>query len=95
MSKLVAMLATLLLLISAPAAAKKTQPRRATRIAAEAIQPGSPFDCDTVRASTWFGSTRRCLEELCRGQNVTNAAIIGSDGRLRTNPCAHGFDDRR
>ena len=95
MSKLFVVLAVLLVLISAPADAKKTQPRRATRITAEAIQPGSPFDCDTARASTWFGSTRRCLEELCRGQNVTNTSIIGADGRLRTNPCARGFDDRR
>ena len=95
MSKLFAVLAALLLLISAPADAKKTQPRRITRIAAEAIQPGSPFECDTARARTWFGSTARCLEELCHGQNVTNAAVIGGDGRLRTNPCARGFDDRR
>jgi len=93
--KLVAALAALLLLISAPADAKKTHPRRPSRIAAEMIQPGSPFECDTARASTWFGSTRRCLEELCRGQNATNASVIGGDGRLRTNPCARGFDDRR
>ena len=95
MSKLFVVLAVLLVLISAPADAKKTQPRRPSRIAVEAIQPGSPFDCDTARASTWFGSTARCLEELCRGRNVTNASVIGGDGRLRTNPCARRFDDRR
>ena len=95
MSKLFAVLVALLLLISAPADAKKTQPRRPTRIVAETLQPGSPFDCGTGRASTWFGSTARCLEELCRGQNVTNAAVVGGDGRLRINPCARGFDDRR
>ncbi len=95
MTKLFAVIVAVLLLISAPADAKKTSPRRPSRIAAETLQPGSPFDCDTARASTWFGSTARCLEELCRGRNVTNAAIIGGDGRLRTNPCARGFDDRR
>jgi hypothetical protein len=95
MSKLVAVLAALLLLISVPADATKTHPRRPSRITAETLQPASPFDCDTARASRWFGSTARCLDELCRGQNVTNASVIGGDGRLRTNPCARGFDDRR
>jgi hypothetical protein len=95
MSKFLVVIAALSLLISAPADARKTQPRRPSRLAAEAIQPGSPFDCDTARASTWFGSATRCLEELCRGHNVTNAAVIGGDGRLRANPCARGFDDRR
>jgi hypothetical protein len=95
MTKLLGVIAALLVLISAPADAKKTQPQRQTRIAADAIQPGSPFDCDTTRASAWFGSTARCLAELCRGRNVTNAAVLGGDGRLRPNPCAGGFDDRR
>jgi hypothetical protein len=63
--------------------------------AASTIQPGEPFDCDTPRASAWFGSTARCLAELCRGRNVTNAAVLGGDGRLRPNPCAGGSDDRR
>jgi len=95
MTKLFAVLSVLLLLISAPADARKTQPRRVARIDAEAIQPGSPFDCDTARASAWFGSTARCLAELCRGGNVTNAAVVGSDGRLRDNPCARRFDQRQ
>lgn len=85
-----------LLLVSGPVDAKKTEPRRRpTRIAAETLQPGSPFDCDTPRGSAWFGSTARCLAELCRGRNVTNAAVVGGDGRLRMNPCARGVDDRR
>ena len=95
MSKDTVALAALLLLISAPADATKTQPRRTTRIATDALQPGSPFECDTARASRWFGSTVRCLEELCRGQNTINASLIGGDGRLRKNPCARGSDDRR
>jgi hypothetical protein len=94
MAKLLGALVALLL-ISAPADAKKTQPRRPSRIALDAVQPGSPFDCDTAQASRWFGSTVRCLAELCRGRNVTNAAVVGGDGRLRANPCAHGLDDRR
>lgn len=96
MSKLCVALLAVLVLLSAPADAKKTAPRRATRMAAETQQqPGSPFDCDTARASAWFGSTERCLAELCRGRNVTNASVVGGDGRLRANPCARGFDDRR
>lgn len=95
MTKLFAALIALILLISAPADAKKTQPRRASRIALDGVQPGSPFDCDTAQASAWFGSTTRCLAELCRGRNVTNAAVVGGDGRLRVNPCARGSDDRR
>ncbi len=95
MPKLCVLMFAVLVLISAPADAKKTQPRRQTRIAAEAAGPASPFDCDTARASVWFGSTARCLAELCRGQNVTNASVLGGDGRLRTNPCARGGDDRR
>ncbi len=95
MTKFSAAFLALILLISAPADAKKTQPRRASRIALDGVQPGNPFDCDTAQASAWFGSTTRCLAELCRGRNVTNAAVVGGDGRLRVNPCARGSDDRR
>lgn len=95
MLKLLTALIALLVLVSGPADAKKTQPRRTSRMAAESIQPGSPFDCDTAYAASWFGSTARCLAELCRGRNVTNAAVVGGDGRLRVNPCARGFGDRR
>jgi hypothetical protein len=95
MVKLLSALVAVLVLVSAPADAKKTSPRKAARIALDGIQPGSPFDCDTQQASQWFGSTSRCLAELCRGRNVTNAAVIGGDGRLRANPCAAGGDDRR
>ena len=95
MTRLFTALAVLGLLVSAPSQAAKTHPRRQTRIAADAIQPGSPFDCDTAHGASWFGSTARCLEELCRGRNVTNASVVGGDGRMRANPCARGFDDRR
>jgi hypothetical protein len=94
MTKTMGALIALLMLMSTPADAKKTQLRRQPRIAADAIQIGSPFDCDTARASAWFGSTVRCLAELCRGRNVTNAAVVGGDGRLRRNPCVRAIDDR-
>lgn len=82
-----------LLVLSAPVDAKKTEPRRrSTRMAMETLQPGTPFDCDTPRGSAWFGSTARCLAELCRGRNVTNAAVVGGDGRLRANPCVRRID---
>jgi hypothetical protein len=89
------LVSALLVLVSAPVDAKKTQPRRARSGVAETLQPATPFDCDTPRASAWFGSASRCLDELCRGGNVTNASVIGGDGRMRANPCARGRDDRR
>lgn len=95
MTKTLTTMLALLALMSAPALAKKTETRRPARIALDTLAPGSPFDCDTARASTYFGSTARCLAELCRGRNVTNAAIVGGDGRLRENPCARRFDERR
>jgi hypothetical protein len=95
MIKTVTMLVAVLLLMSGPADAKKTEARRTSRIALDTLQPGSPFDCDTARASAYFGSTARCLAELCRGRNVTNTNVIGGDGRLRENPCARRIDDRR
>ncbi len=95
MTKLTTTVLALLALMSAPAIAKKTETHRPARIALDALAPGSPFDCDTTRASTYFGSTARCLAELCRGWNVTNATIVGGDGRLRANPCARRADDRR
>ncbi len=96
MARIVVASFVVLLLLSAPSVdAKKTEPRRRpSRIAAETLQPGSPFDCDTPRGSAWFGSTARCLAELCRGSNVTNGAVVGGDGRLRANPCVRRIDDR-
>ena len=95
MPRMLVVLVAVVLLLSAPVDARKTQPRKPTRVAAETLEPATPFDCDTPRASAWYGSTTRCLAELCRGGNLTNAAVIGGDGRLRPNPCARGRDDRR
>jgi hypothetical protein len=94
MGKLLCAVAAVALLISAPADARKAEPRKAARISLDGVQPGSPFDCDTARASAWFGSTARCLAELCRGRNVTNAVVVGGDGRLRENPCARRLERR-
>ncbi len=96
MKNFLAALIAVLALVSTPAAATKTHARRTARLDVGTMTaPGSPFDCDTARGSTWFGSARRCLDELCRGQNATNATVVGGDGRLRANPCARDFDDRR
>jgi hypothetical protein len=95
MTKTLTTVLALVAFMSPPALARKTDTRRPARIALDTLAPGSPFDCDTTRASTYFGSTARCLAELCRGWNVTNATIIGGDGHLRQNPCARRVDDRR
>ena len=94
MQKVLVPLIIVLALVSVPANAKKTSPRRSTRMAAETLQPATPFDCDTPRGSAWFGSASRCLAELCRDRNVTNASVVGGDGRLRVNPCAR-IEDRQ
>jgi hypothetical protein len=64
----------------------------ATRDAASQVQievnrPRTIFDCDTPRGEQWYGSTDRCLRELCVGQNVTNAQLVDESGHLRRNPC--------
>jgi hypothetical protein len=51
-------------------------------------RPRSPFDCDTPIGRDWFGSSERCLAELCAGENVTNAHVVDARGNLRRNPCA-------
>ncbi len=50
-------------------------------------RPHSQFDCDTPVGEKWYGSTERCLEELCGGKNVYNEWIFDSDKRRRRNPC--------
>lgn len=53
----------------------------------EVNRPRNIFDCDTPRGEQWYGSTDRCLRELCVGQNVTNAQLVDDSGHLRRNPC--------
>ena len=50
-------------------------------------RPRSEFECDTPVGEKWYGSTERCLEELCGGKNVYNEWIFDSDKRRRRNPC--------
>lgn len=50
-------------------------------------RPRTPFECDTPIGERWYGSTRRCLEELCGGRNVTNEWLFDEHKRRRRNPC--------
>ena len=50
-------------------------------------RPRSLFDCDLPIGIKWYGSTERCLQELCAGQNVFNESIFDGAGRRRKNPC--------
>lgn len=50
-------------------------------------RPRSEFDCDTPRSEEFFGSTERCLQEMCAGKNVYNQYIFDTDSRRRRNPC--------
>lgn len=52
----------------------------------EVNRPRSVFDCNTPRGEQWYGSTDRCLEELCAGKNVYNEFIF-QGSRRRRNPC--------
>jgi hypothetical protein len=50
-------------------------------------RPRSPFQCDTPVGINWYGSTNRCLEELCAGENVYNEYVFDTANRRRKNPC--------
>lgn len=50
-------------------------------------RPQSPFECDLPIGTAWYGSSDRCLEELCAGQNVFNEYIFDNHNRRRRNPC--------
>jgi hypothetical protein len=52
----------------------------------EVNRPRSIFQCDTPLGKDWYGSTERCLAELCVGGNYTNRYISDAE-RLRRNPC--------
>jgi len=75
------------------AQAKPTRPRRQARVVIETGRPSSPFDCDTAKAKEWYGSVKRCREELCRGRNESSAYVDGPGGRLEQNPCDHRLRD--
>ncbi|MBX3026536.1 hypothetical protein KF840_16650 [bacterium] len=51
-------------------------------------RPRSPFDCDLPIGIDWYGSTARCLDELCGNFNVINEWLFVDDHkRRRRNPC--------
>lgn len=50
-------------------------------------RPRSQFECDTPVGREWYGSTERCLEELCGGKNVYNEWLFDENKRRRRNPC--------
>ena len=50
-------------------------------------RPRTAFECDLPGGADWFGSTDRCLQELCAGENVTNEHVRDREGRIRRNPC--------
>ena len=59
----------------------------AAQLQVDVNRPRSQFECDTPVGEKWYGSTERCLEELCGGQNVYNEWIFDADKRRRRNPC--------
>jgi hypothetical protein len=51
-------------------------------------RPRTPFECDTPVGIDWYGSTGRCLDELCGNFNVYNEWLFVDDHkRRRRNPC--------
>jgi hypothetical protein len=68
---------------------RSNRPTKSSRAVIDAGRPTSAFDCDTRKAQEWYGSEKRCREDLCRGANRSNAYVQGPDGRLRANPCDH------
>lgn len=50
-------------------------------------RPRSIFQCDQPVGRSWYGSTERCLDELCRGADVISVSVLDDDNHLRRNPC--------
>jgi len=86
-----AVLAALLLVtLTSGAAAAQRRSRKSGRtgtVYADSTRPRSAFECDLPGGREWFGSSERCLRELCAGENVTNAHTQDREGRIRRNPC--------
>lgn len=74
----------MVLLLAGAAFADGIPARRSGQI--DVNRPHSPFDCTTPIGESWYGSTRRCLAELCAGHNVYNEYIF-EGMRRRKNPC--------
>ena len=86
-ARLLSVLCLVSLLLGA-AAARAQDPRLRPNGVLDVNRPRSAFECDTPIGQDWFGSTERCLAELCAGENVTNAHVVDVRGNLRRNPCA-------
>lgn len=85
-------LVALVILVPLGAAeAEATKRPPSAKVVVDAGRPSSPFDCDTAKARQWYGSERRCLQDLCAERNRSNAYVDGPDGRLRPNPCSGGL----
>jgi len=82
--------AALALLVAVRVSASEHRSRRsrdAGRVRVESTRPRSAFECDLPGGREWYGSSERCLRELCAGENVTNEHTRDRDGRIRRNPC--------
>jgi hypothetical protein len=87
-SKTAVALAAFVLVVLEPTLARSQDVERpaGAPLQLEINRPQTPFDCDTPRGESWYGSTDRCLEELCAGENVYNEYIF-QGSRARKNPC--------
>ena len=70
-----------LVLTAAPAAVALAQ------LQIDVNRPRTAFDCNTPPGENFYGSSERCLQELCAGQNVYNEYIFDKNSRRRSNPC--------
>jgi hypothetical protein len=78
--------ASLLLLAAGTVAAQGVERPKGTTII-DLNRPLSPFECNQPIALNWYGSTARCLQELCAGRNVFNEYVFDEAHRRRRNPC--------
>ena len=73
--------------VVALAAARSACLAQSPPVQVEINRPRSIFECDLPVGEQWYGSTNRCLKELCAGQNVISTHVFDGEGRLRRNPC--------
>jgi len=62
-------------------------PRAGLPAVVDVNRPQTPEQCDLPIGISWFGSSERCLAELCGGRNVYNEYIFDGANRRRRNPC--------
>ncbi len=60
----------------------------AAQLQVDINRPRTPFDCDLENGLRWYGTEKRCLQELCTHENTINEWIFDDGGkRRRRNPC--------